>query len=129
VNALGIAWGRARSSGRRFVAVVALLAAIAPHAHSQRTEPDLPDGTRIRIRAQDAGVPWTTTAIVDSLGRDTRWVRQLGDPPPLRTVPRLAVPLHAVTRLELDTGRASRWSRARKGALRALLVWGVVAGA
>jgi len=59
---------RIRSFGRCLLASLALLAAATTGAHAQRTDPVLPGGARIRIRAQAAGVHWTTTAIIGGFG-------------------------------------------------------------
>lgn len=105
-----------------------LVMTVAGAALAQATPGDLPVGARIRLRAPGVGVPWTTTGVVDSLSADTIYVRDLRDPPSLRRIGRLAVPLMTVTQLDVSRGRKSRWSRARKGALWGLAVYGLVAG-
>lgn len=100
----------------------------ATSAAAQSGVENLPAGSRIRIHAPEAGVPWRTIGVLDSLLRDTLHVRDLRDPPAVRGMG-LAIPVWSVERLDVSAGRASRWSRAGRGALWGLAVYGVLAGA
>jgi len=88
---------------------------------------DLSSGARIKLVAPEAGVPWTATAIVDSVSRDTLYVRSVSEPPALRSASRLSVPLASIHRLSISGGRASRIGRAGRGALWGLAVYTVLA--
>jgi hypothetical protein len=90
--------------------------------------PNLSVGARIKVVAPEGGVPWSATAIVDSLGSDTLYVRSLSEPPTLRSASRVAIPLGAIRRLQVSGGRASRAARAGRGALWGLAVYALVAG-
>ena len=108
--------------------VAGLLAIAAPSASAQTPVDSLTAGLRIRLRAPEAGVPWRTTGVLDSVAAGTVYVRDLRDPPAVRGA-RLTVPLRSVESLEVSVGRRSRWSRAGRGALWGLAVYGVLAGA
>ncbi|HKW12666.1 MAG TPA: serine hydrolase, partial [Gemmatimonadaceae bacterium] len=79
--------------------------------------PSLPSGSRVRLLAPGAGVVWTAEAVVDSSTLDSIFVSHLSDPPALRRVPRIAVPVTAIERLEVPYEGKSRRSHARTGAL------------
>lgn len=114
---------------RTFLRMAVLLLTSAGAAVAQATPGNLHAGARIRLRAPDLGVLWATTGVVDSVGADTLYVRNLRDPPSLRRLSRLAIPLTSVTQLDVSSGEKSRWSHARKGAAWGLAVYGVAAGA
>ena len=107
--------------------VAALSVMCAASAPGQTSADSLPSGARIRLRAPDAGIPWMTTGVLDSLARDTAYVRNLKDPPGARGA-RLAVPLQRVEALDVSEGRRSRWPQARRGALWGLALYGAFAG-
>ena len=104
-----------------------LLVALATSANAQRVR-DLSSGTRIKLVAPAVNVPWSATAIVDSVGGDTLFVRSLSEPPSLRAASRVAIPFGAIRRLQVSGGRASRVSRAGRGALWALAAYAILAG-
>jgi hypothetical protein len=106
-----------------------LLAASTTRSAAQRVGRDLPSGTRVKLVAPGAGVPWSATAIVDSVGSDTLYVRSLSEPPRLRSAPRVSIPLGSIQSLDFSTGRVSRIARAGRGALWGLAVYTVLAGA
>ena len=110
------------------IAVTLVVLPSATHVEAQRVA-DISSGARIKLVAPEAGVPWSATAIVDSVGRDTLYVRSLSEPPALRSASRVAVPLASIHRLAISGGRASRIGRAGRGALWGLAVYAVLAGA
>jgi hypothetical protein len=123
----------ARADMRRiwsFAAAGALLSLVAFTTRSagQRAAPQLSTGARIKLVAPAAGVPWNATAIVDSLGEDTLYVRSLSEPPGLRSASRVSIPLGAIRQLQVSGGSASRIGRAGRGALWGLAVYAVFAG-
>ena len=105
-----------------------LLMTFTTRSSAQRIVPAVSSGARIKLVAPAAGVPWAATAIVDSVGEDTLYVRSLSEPPALRSASRVAVPLGAIRRLQLSGGSVSRMRRAGRGALWGLAVYAVVAG-
>ena len=107
----------------------ALLVAVANRSAAQRVVGDLSNGARIKLVAPAAKITWSATAIVDSIGTDTLYVRSLSEPPPLRSAPRVSVPFGSIRSLAVSGGRASRVSRAGHGALWGLAVYAVFAGA
>ena len=111
------------------VGALLLLAAFTIPSAAQRVDRDLPTGTRVRILAPAVGVPWKATAIVDSVGSDTLYVRSLSEPPRLRSAPRVSIPLGSIQSLDVSTGRASRIARAGRGALWGLAVYAIFASA
>ena len=113
----------------RFACIVAgLLVLTAATVSAQPLADRVTAGARIRIRAPDAGIPWRTPGVLDSLVRDTLYVGDLHEPPSVRGM-KFAVPSRSVEHLEVSTGRASRWSHAGHGALWGLAIYGVLAGA
>ena len=104
-----------------------LLGAVAVPSSAQRLR-DLSSGTRIKVVAPAMNVPWSATAIVDSVDGDTLYVRSLSEPPALRSVARVAIPLSAIRQLQVSGGRASRVGRAGRGALWGLAVYAIFAG-
>ena len=106
-------------------AVVLVLSAVTAAAAQRVTE--LSTGARIKVVAPEAGVPWAATAIVDSVSRDTLYLRSLSEPPVLRSAARVSVPLTSIRRLAISGGRASRIDRAGRGALWGLAVYTVLA--
>jgi hypothetical protein len=105
------------------------LVAFTTRSAGQRAVPQVSTGARIKLVAPAAGVPWSATAIVDSLNEDTLYVRSLSEPPGLRSAARVSIPLGAIQRLQVSTGSASRVGRAGRGALWGLAVYAVFAGA
>jgi len=110
------------------VGAALLLSASAAQATAQRVMPSVSTGARIKLVAPEAGVPWSATAIVDSVGVDTLYVRSLSEPPSLRSASRVAIPLGAIRRLQVSGGSASRIGRAGRGALWGLAVYAILAG-
>lgn len=108
--------------------VLFLLVASATRSAAQQVTRDPPSGARIKILAPAAGVPWSATAVVDSVSRDTLFVRSLSEPPSLRSVPRVAIPMGSIRSLAVSQGRASRIGRAGRGALWGLAVYAILAG-
>ena len=106
--------------------VLLLLVAFTTRSGAQRV--DLSSGARIKLVAPEAGVPWTATAIVDSVGRDTLYVRSLSEPPLLRSASRVSVPFASIRRLSISGGSVSRMRRAGRGARWGLAVYAVFAG-
>ena len=111
-----------------FGLVVGLTIAMSVSAEAQPRTDGLAVGARVRVRAPET-VPFTTTAVVDSIGTDSLFLRDLREPPALRSVARLAVPMADITRLDVSVGRASRWSHARTGAFWGLGIYALAAGA
>lgn len=112
-----------------FLIGTALLLAFANRTGAQRALGELSSGARIKLVAPEAGVRWSATAIVDSVGRDTLYVRSLSEPPSLRSALRVPVPIVSIRRIAVSGGRASRIARAGRGALWGLAVYAVFAGA
>ena len=104
-----------------------LLVGFTTLCNAQRVR-DLSSGTRIKLVAPAVNVPWSATAIVDSIGGDTLFVRSLSEPPALRSASRVAIPVAAIRRLQVSDGRASRAGRAGRGALWGLALYALVAG-
>ena len=104
-----------------------LLVAAATPAVAQRVMP-VAAGARIKLVAPESGVPWSATAIVDSVAEDTLYVHSLSEPPALRSASRVAIPLGAIRRLQISGGRASRIGRAGHGALWGLAAYAILAG-
>lgn len=102
------------------------LAITAGPAAAQPPVDSLTSGMRIRLLAPAGGVPWRTTAVIDSLVGATLHVRDLGEPRELRGTS-AAVPLRTVRTLEVSTGRRSRWAGAGEGALWGLAAYAVIA--
>ena len=100
--------------------VAAFLITAARAALSQAPTIDVQPGARIRLRAPEVGLRWTTTGVVDSVNRDTLYVSELAEPPELRGVARFAVPLRTIRRLDESLGIESRFERGRRG-----VAWGV----
>lgn len=115
-----------RHASSSTIAVVLLVLASATTVAAQRVA-ELSSGARIKLVAPEAGVPWTATAIVDSVSQDTLYVRSLSEPPALRSASRVSVPLTSIRRLAISGGRASRIGRAGRGALWGLAVYTVLA--
>jgi hypothetical protein len=109
--------------------LAAALVSMATTADAQATFSDLHDGARIRLRAPDVGVSPTTTAVVHSIAGDTLYLRALRNGPRVDSLRSLAIPVATIVRLDVSLGRASRSSRARKGALWGLAVYGMAAAA
>jgi CubicO group peptidase (beta-lactamase class C family) len=87
-------------------------------------------GARVRVLAPAAGVPWPAEGVVDSLSADTVFFRHLSEPPALRRMSRVAVPLASISGLEVPIiGTPSRIDRALKGGLWGVGVYAVFAGA
>ncbi len=105
------------------------LVAFTTRSAGQRVVPQLSTGARIKLVAPAAGVPWSATAIVDSLSEDTLYVRSLSEPPRLRSASRVSIPLEAIRGLQVSGGSASRIGRAGRGALWGLAVYAIFAGA
>lgn len=105
-----------------------LLLVLAGPAGAQLPLDSVPHGARIRIRAAEAGIPWRTTGVFDSLASGVIFVHGLNEPRVLRDS-LLGVPLGLVDRFDVSGGRKSRWERAGKGALWGLAVYGVMATA
>ena len=125
----GVLATRTHFSRSRIVILVAtMVALVAACARAQPATDRLTSGARIRIRAPEAGIPDRTVGVLDSLVRDTLYVGQLHEPPPVRGM-KFAVPVRSVERFDVSTGRASRWSHARRGAVWGLAAYGVLAGA
>jgi hypothetical protein len=110
------------------VALLLLLAA-ATDSGAQVVVRDLSSGARVKLLSPAAGVPWHATAIVDSVGKDTLYVRSLSEPPRLRSAPRVSIPLGSIQSLDVSAGRASRIARAGRGALWGLTIYAIYAGA
>ena len=117
-----------RIASRTIGGALFLLVALATSASAQRVVRDLSSGTRIKLVAPAVNVTWSATAIVDSVGGDTLFVRSLSEPPALRSASRVAIPIGAIRRLQVSGGRASRIGRAGRGALWGLAVYAVLAG-
>lgn len=115
-----------RHASSSIIAFVLLVLSSATRVAAQRVA-DLSSGARIKLVAPEAGVPWTATAIVDSVSRDTLYLRSLSEPPALRSAARVSVPLTSIHRLSVSGGRASRIGRAGRGALWGLAVYTVFA--
>lgn len=108
--------------------VLFLLVASTTQSGAQGVVPAISSGARIKLVAPEAGVPWTATAIVDSVGGDTLYVRSLSEPPALRSASRVSIPFASIHRLAISGGSVSRMRRAGRGALWGLAVYAVVAG-
>ena len=104
-----------------------LLVGFTAPCSAQRVR-DLSSGKRIKLVAPAVNMPWSATAIVDSVGEDTLFVRSLSEPPALRSASRVAIPFGAIRRLQVSGGRASRVSRAGRGALWGLAAYAILAG-
>lgn len=90
---------------------------------AQEAGPTIRAGAHIRIAAPSAGIPYRARGMVDSATADLLFVRQLSDPPALRSRGQVSVPMRAVTRLEVRTGQ-----RSRNGAIGAGALIGLAAG-
>ena len=110
------------------IIAIALLALPSETRVAAQRVAELSSGARIKLVAPEAGVPWSATAIVDSVSRDTLYVRSLSEPPALRSASRVPVPLVSIHRLAISGGRASRIDRAGRGALWGLAVYALLAG-
>ena len=97
-------------------------------SHAQPRISDLPVGARIRVWAPSAGVPVSTTAVLDSVRGDSLYIGKLREPPALRSMRQVAVPLTSIVQLDESAGRRSRAARARKGALWGLGAYALLAG-
>src|SRR5207248_6131361 len=87
-------------------------------------------GARVRVLAPTAGIPWPAEGVVDSTSADTGFFRHLSEPPELRRLPHVAVPLASIRGLELPIiGGPSRVDRAVKGGFWGVAVYTVLAGA
>lgn len=84
---------------------------------AQEAGPAIRAGAHIRIAAPSSGIPYRARGVVDSLTADLLFVRDLPDPPALRSRARVAVPMRAVTRLDVRTGQRSRNGAIGTGAL------------
>lgn len=104
-----------------------LLVAFGALSAAQRVHPELASGARIKLVAPAANVPWSATAIIDSIGMDTLYVRSLSEPPQLRAASRVPIPFGSIRRLAISGGRASRVGRAGRGALWGLAVYAIFA--
>ena len=112
----------------RGIAVALIL--LAPHPAGCQTRLDsLPRGARVRVLAPAAGVIWPAKAILDSQSVDTIFVHELSDPPELRTVARVAIPMSGLRRLEVPIPGRGHWVNAQRGALWGLATYLVFAGA
>jgi len=105
-----------------------LLFASPARVEAQRVMPSISAGARIKLVAPEGGVPWSATAIVDSVGRDTLYVRSLSEPPALRFASRVAIPFGAIRRLHVSGGSASRARHTGRGALWGLAIYALVGG-
>ena len=94
---------------------------------AQQVLGDLQSGMRIKLVAPAVNVPWKATAIVDSVGADTLYVRSLSEPPRLRAAPRVSIPFGSIRSLAVSEGSVSRIGRAGRGALWGLAVYAVLA--
>jgi hypothetical protein len=97
-------------------------------AGGQSTSDSLGVGTRIRVRAAAAGIPWPAIGVADSVRRDTLFASGIYGPHAFRAR-QVVVPIGTIERLEMSVHRASRFSRAGRGALWGLAIYGVLAGA
>lgn len=106
---------------RRLVAVTSAVLVLCPKdGRAQATLATLTRGVRVRVLAPIAGVIWPAEAVFDSSSADSIFVHQVSDPPALRRVPRMAIPLTGIERFEVPYEGRSRWDNARTGALVAL---------
>lgn len=110
------------------IGAATLLVVFASLTSAQQIARGLSSGARVRLVAPEAGVPWSATAIVDSVSAETLYVRSLSEPPLLRSVPRVPIPFGSIRRLDVSGGRASRVGRAGRGALWGVAVYAIVAG-
>jgi hypothetical protein len=111
--------GQSHSSTMARFRVVGFAALVfLPHLMmAQATLADLTSGARIRVTAREAGVLWPATAVIDSISAETLYVRSLSDPPTMRRLPRVAIALTSVSRLDLPRAAPTHWDHARTGAL------------
>jgi hypothetical protein len=99
----------------------AALILLASHlAGGQMRLDSLPRGARVRVLAPAAGVIWPAKAIFDSVSVDTVFVHDLSDPPELRRMTRVAIPMSGLRRVEVPIPGRGHWVNARRGA-----VWGL----
>ena len=117
-----------RQNSAFVIGTALLLVAFANRSAAQRVVRDLSSGARIKLVAPEAGVRWSATAIVDSMGADTLYVRSLSEPPRLRSALRVSIPFGSIRSLAVSGGRVSRIGRAGRGALWGLAVYALVAG-
>jgi hypothetical protein len=112
-----------------FGCLVVVLVSPSMRPLAAQTVDVLPRGTRVRIVAPAAGVIWPARAVLDSVGSDTVFLRELSEPPSMRRLPRVAIPLASVRRFEIPTTGPSRSAHARTGALLGIGVYLLYAGA
>jgi hypothetical protein len=105
----------------------AILLTAAP-AHTQVVSAGLSIGARVRVYAPAAGLTVPTRAVIDSIGPDTLYLRQIAEPPLLRSLARATVPVATIAQLDVRAGGGARWARARTGALVGLGLYLVAAG-
>lgn len=118
-----------RSTRRFWFTIAVAFAAYHPlPANAQVPLDSLPSGSRIRVRAPEAGIPFRTTGVFGSVTGSEIIVHGL-DHPSVRVDSVVSIPLLRVNWLEISRGRKSRISRAGRGALWGLAVYGAVAGA
>jgi hypothetical protein len=84
-------------------------------------------GARIRVLAPTAGITWPATAVVDSVGLDSLFLRELSEPPEMRRIPRVSVPFTSIVRLQVPFAGRTRWDHARTGLIWALGTYVVLA--
>lgn len=99
------------------IAVAVLTTSAVVPLHAQEAAPTISAGTRIRIAAPAAGISYLAKGMVDSATAGLLFVRNLTEPPSLRGVPQVSVPMRAITRLDVRTGERSRASSIGTGAL------------
>ena len=85
--------------------------------HAQDASAAVLRGSRIRLIAPAAGIRSWSKGVVDSANTDLLFVQQLSEPPELRRVPQLTVPMSAITRLEVRLDQRSRGRAIGAGAL------------
>jgi hypothetical protein len=103
------------------VVLCASLGIVLSHAVSAQTAlATLPRGSRVRLLAPAAGVIWPARAVLDSSSAESLFVSKLSEPPAMRGLSRIAIPVASIRKLEVPVEGASRWPHARQGAL-----WGL----
>lgn len=84
---------------------------------AQEASPAIRAGTRIRIAAPAAGIPYRAKGVVDSANADLLFVRNLSAPASLQGNVQVSVPMGQITRLDVRTGQRSRSAAIGTGAL------------
>ncbi len=98
------------------------LALFSGPTHAQETTSPLRAGSWVRLTAPSAGLRYSSNGVVDSASSRMLFVSQRSERRALGGVSQLAVPVSAITRLDVRSGQRSRSSAIGAGALIGLAV-------